>query len=211
MIRTNIKMANPIGGKTIADAVLPLGSTKIVDSMIGAYNPNAAYNQNMNMHEVGDRQSVRVRSIKKEEPLEDAVGDVVQGTVATVLGAYFGNAQVISLGIGKLSQGFSSSGRKTERSELENATQWASLMANNLDMFKKGTPKDPMSNYTKPEMMDTLPGGEFENVMDSLKSNLPNKLEPIKTPHTDMYKYKNEQLDYDFQNLMDNLNRPKPM
>jgi hypothetical protein len=176
MIRTNIKMAIPIGGKTIADAVLPLGSTKIVDSMIGAYNPNAAYNQNMNMHEVGDRQSVRVRSIKKEEPLEDAVGDVVQGTVATVLGAYFGNAQVISLGIGKLSQGFSSSGRKTERSELENATQWASLMANNLDMFKKK-----------------------ENDVINENINVEDKIAPITTTE----KYRRE--DFDYFNMEDML------
>jgi hypothetical protein len=207
-LRTGIKTAIPIVGKPLADAIAPLGNRTIVDSNIKAFNPNTAYNQNMNMHTEGDRQSIRMRSEKIEAPIEDMISGVSQGAILMAAGALVPGAQpLIGVGMQRIGQGFASSGRKTEKGALEDASQWASLMANNLDMFKKGTPKDPMSNYTKPEMMDTLPGGEFENVMDSLKSKLPNKLEPIKTPHTDMYKYKNEQLDYDFQNLMDNLNR----
>lgn len=140
--RMGAKMMLPFGGKALADAVAPLGSRTIVNSSIKPFDPNTAYNQSMGRYTSQDRQSFKLDSEKIEAPWEDAVVGVTQGAALAAGGALTGNPLLIKMGLERGMQVVSNIGRKTEKSELERTLDTATLMLNNLDIFKKKAPAE---------------------------------------------------------------------
>lgn len=152
--RTALKTVIPIGGKPLADVLMPLGMDTFVDQQIKGYDPMSAYDTTSRNNDYGSRiigQSTRQEKI--QAPGEDIVAGGIQSLAIAGAGIATGNPMLakkgIELGIKRGVQTLSRVGNPNEKTALEDATQWASLALSELknNKFKKGN--SPIGTDTK--------------------------------------------------------------
>ncbi len=134
ILRVTSKTLLPIGGKTLADKIAPLGHNTIFQKSIRGYNPNNAYNSTARNYSDVTRQRWRASFEKRKAPFEDVISGSIHTAALIGAGIMTGNPTLMNMGVQKGIYTISGLGNQNEKPELQNVSEWLSLAISNLKL-----------------------------------------------------------------------------